>query len=615
MDSLLQNRYEILEKIGEGGMATVFKARCTLLDRIVAIKFLKEEYVSDTTLVAKFRSEAQAAARLSHPNIVNVFDVGEDHGTNFIVMEYIDGMNLKDYIKQKGPLSAAETVKIASMICEGLGHAHEKGLIHRDIKPHNIMFADNGTIKVADFGIARAAASATITYSGNMVGSVHYVSPEQARGEPVSAASDIYSLGCVIYEMVTGKVPFDAESPVTVALKHIHEMPIAPSIVNPEVPKALEAVIMTAMEKKPAFRYQSCQEMNQALLESVSGRIKKPFRNKKTMSDQTIVMPSLGNDTVPSPGRQKKMRPMGLVITAVVAFGLIAGILFSLQGNWFGQEVDVPSIVGMSFKEGAEVLAEYNLEMKVVNRIHSEVEKDHIISQFPEAARNVKEGREIEVVLSLGGESVIIPNAVGKTLQDATLIIESEGLVLGTVSQVYDPSVSVGIVLSQSPERGEKAQVGDAVNITVCGEKVEAGDINMPGLVGMNLDEAKAKLKANGLVLAASDPQENEKFFAGQIITQSPLAGKTVKRGDSVNLVVSKGPGPLPKTKDIRFTLPGDEESAQLSVVLVDSRGRREIYNNSHPGGYTFSRQVEYYGEGTVYFIVNGIEAERQLIK
>ncbi|NLB17327.1 MAG: serine/threonine protein kinase, partial [Syntrophomonadaceae bacterium] len=272
MKDLLQNRYKLLEKIGEGGMATVYKARCTLLDRIVAVKILKDEYTRDSNLVAKFRSEAQSAARLSHPNIVNVYDVGEDQGANFIVMEYIEGINLKEYIEQKNLLSPEEAISIALMICDALAQAHEKGLIHRDIKPHNIMLTRDGIAKVADFGIARAANTATITFGGDMVGSVHYVSPEQARGEPVDSTSDIYSLGCLLYEMVTGRVPFDATSPVTVALKHIHERPIPPSVVNIQVPGSLEEVIMIAMEKKPAYRYQTAMEMRQALNDALYGQ-------------------------------------------------------------------------------------------------------------------------------------------------------------------------------------------------------------------------------------------------------------------------------------------------------------------------------------------------------
>ena len=374
MTTLLQNRYELLEKIGDGGMATVYRARCTLLDRIVAVKILKEEYAQDIVLVQKFKSEAQAAARLSHPNIVNVYDVGEDNGFHFIVMEYVEGTNLKEYIREKGPLTPDEAVRIALMICEGLIRAHEKGLIHRDIKPHNILLTRDGTAKVADFGIARAANSVTITYSGDMVGSVHYVSPEQARGEPVNSTSDIYSLGCVLYEMVIGRVPFDADSPVTVALKHIHERPVPPSVINDAVPSGLEEVIMTAMEKKPGYRYQSAKDMKLALMGALNGK-KSRFLKKKRADDKTLVMPPVGEgEDYEVARKQKKMKPMGWIIIAAVIVGIASGLLYGMRGSLFGQEVKVPDVKGEHWEAAREILEDKGLKLKVVNRIYSEVE-------------------------------------------------------------------------------------------------------------------------------------------------------------------------------------------------------------------------------------------------
>ena len=251
---ILGNRYELIEKIGEGGMSYVYRARCQILDRIVAIKILKEEYSDDQAFVSRFRTEAMAAARLSHPNIVNIYDVGEHDDVYYIVMEYVEGTTLKELIAQEAPLPVGRAIDIAVMICDGIQHAHDKGIIHRDIKPHNILITTTGMVKVADFGIAQAISKKTITFGGNIVGSVHYISPEQAKGEPVTIATDIYSLGCVLYEMLTGKPPFDAESPVTVALKHIHDEITPPRQINESIPMALEGIIYRAMEKIPEKR-------------------------------------------------------------------------------------------------------------------------------------------------------------------------------------------------------------------------------------------------------------------------------------------------------------------------------------------------------------------------
>ncbi|MGI6550341.1 MAG: Stk1 family PASTA domain-containing Ser/Thr kinase [Syntrophomonadales bacterium] len=614
MNTLLQNRYELLEKIGDGGMATVYKARCTLLDRIVAVKILKEEYARDATLVQKFKSEAQAAARLSHPNIVNVFDVGEDNGANFIVMEYIEGTNLKEYIQETGPLSPDEAVLIALMICDGLTRAHEKGLIHRDIKPHNILLTRDGTAKVADFGIARAANSVTITYSGDMVGSVHYVSPEQARGEPVNNTSDIYSLGCVLYEMVTGRVPFDADSPVTVALKHIHERPVPPSVINDAVSSALEEVIMTAMEKKPVYRYQSAKDMKQALAGSLNAKSGGFFR-RRSRHDKTLVMPPVEGDEDYGKARKKRIKPMGFIIILAIVLGIASGLLYGLRGNLFGQEVQVPDVKGESYSDAAKILSEKGLKLNVVNKIHSDVEKDHVISQRPEADETVKKGREIEVVLSLGREMVKVPNVVGDTLEDATFKLKNEGLDVGDVTKVNDADTPEGIIVNQSPKRGESVPLGERVDVTISSGAGEVTQLNMPKLIGMSLADARDKLQADGLELYRIDQKASDQYYSGTVIDQSIPAGDRVKKGEQVSVVVSTGPGPSMKTAQIRYTMPPSQDYSVLSIILEDSKGRREIYNHTHLGGYTVSRQFEYHGKATVTFYVDGEEMERQTLE
>lgn len=592
-------------------MATVYRAHCTLLDRTVAVKILKEEYCRDQNFVLKFKSEAQAVARLSHPNIVNVYDVGEDQGMYFIVMEYVEGITLKEYIERKGPLPPGEMVRITSMICDALAVAHDKGVIHRDIKPQNILITADGSVKVTDFGIARAASNMTITYSGHMVGSVHYVSPEQARGDPVDKRSDIYSLGCVMYEMVTGRVPYDADSPVTVALKHMHEEPKPPRLLNESISKEMETVILTAMEKNPAYRYQSVQQLKQDLYDALYG---KGNARRQRRHDKTIIMPNIGGEETQMRTR-RKVRPVVYAVLALL--GLLLGIYFSgsLWGLLFGEEVTVPNVVNLSLNEAKEILDAQGLGLTVINRIYSEsVEQDHIISQDPKPNEKVKKGRKIGVVLSLGAEKVEVPRLIGKNQDDIRIILLNEGLELGQVDKIDDPDVPEGVVISQEPAPGKKVPVGSQVDVTVSTGK-EKKTIIMPNLIGSNLDDARSSLESIGLTLGQVDQQDSDRYFPGRIISQSVPAGQLVESGQEISVVISKGPGPYPKTAHLEFTMPENSDYAVLSVVLTDAKGTREIYNNTHIGGYTFSRDIEYYDKGEVVFYVDGQPQLKQVLQ
>ncbi|MGE5404607.1 MAG: Stk1 family PASTA domain-containing Ser/Thr kinase, partial [Candidatus Saccharibacteria bacterium] len=572
-----------------------------------AVKILKEEFARNESFVLKFKSEAQAAARLSHPNIVNIFDVGEDNGQNFIVMEYVEGTTLKDYIDDNAPLPPDDIVRIASQICDALATAHEKGVIHRDIKPHNILITPEGTAKVADFGIARAVSNMTITYSGNMVGSVHYVSPEQARGEAVDKTSDIYSLGCVMYEMATGRVPFDADSPVTVALKHIHEEPKSPKLLNEAIPRELEEVIMTAIDKNPTYRFQSAQDMKMVLQEILYGSSRGKNYKRTRPTGDTLIMPPVTEEENDVPAR--KIRPLGYIIFAAIALlGLWLGIQFSpiILGLFFPKEVSVPSIVGMSAKEAETSLSSSNLKMIILNRVHSAtVEKDHIVSQQPAAGEKVKEGREIQVTLSSGSDQVEVSNLVGKSVDEVQLILRNQGLELGRIDKIDDPDTPEGVVISQEPAKGDMVDPGKKIDVVVS-SGAESAELQMPNLVGTYLSEARVTLQNSGLVLDKVDKQDSDQYFPGQIISQSVASGAKIQKNAKVSVVQSTGPGPMPKTQPLRFTMPANSDYAVLSVILTDAKGRREIYNNTHLGGYEFARDVEYYGKGEVIFYVDG---------
>ena len=601
---ILENRYELLEKIGDGGTATVFKARCTVLDRIVAVKILKEELARDQAFVRKFRSEAQAAAQLSHPNIVNIYDVGEENGLHYIVMEYVEGTSLNDYIDARAPLSPDEAIRIAVMICDALEQAHSRGIIHRDIKPHNILMTPEGEIKVADFGIARAPSTSTITYSGNIMGSVHYISPEQARGAVVDATTDIYSLGCLMYEMLTGQVPFDAESPVTVALKHIHEEPTPPRVLNEAIPSVLEKIVLTAMAKNPIERYRSAAEMRQALLNLHSPD---PNVRRKKGNEDTMVIPSLDDEGDDDElARKRKIKPMGRLVLVVALIGLLAGLTYGMRGMIFGQEVEVPDIRELSAREAYNRLAEVGLKMeKIGEEYNSEIEADHVVTQDPEPGKTVKEGRQVRVILSKGPEMVKVPDLVNTTLDDARLELQNVGLRLGEPENIYDNRIPEGNIVSQEPRANRQVPAGSKVDVMVSlGPKPEQTQV--PDLVGKFEVEAKSTLQASKLTIGKVDRQDSTEYFAGQVVSQDPRSGLMVDKDASVSIVVSKGPGPTPRTVPINVTLPTDEDYYQVTAVVKDIKGERLLERNIYGGGDEVKLTVNYYGQGVVEVYLNG---------
>ena len=452
---ILGGRYELLEIIGEGGMARVYKAHCRILDRIVAVKILKEEFSRDQGFVEKFKTEALSAARINHPNIVNIYDVGQEGDIYYIVMEMVEGKTLKEIISAEAPLTVERAVDIAIMICDGVHHAHEKGIIHRDIKPHNILITEHGMVKVADFGIARAISNATITYgNNNIVGSVHYISPEQAKGEIVNRTTDIYSIGCVLFEMLTGRAPFTADSAITVAMKHIHDEVLSPRKLNPDIPTALENIILQALQKNPKQRFASAQEMRNALL-SINMQNPEEYKHKRRNEKRVAGTPALfeGDETLK---KKKKLSPIGIAIIVIAVIGLLSGVLLS-GGGLFGKEVVVPNVEGMDFKQADAELSKAGLVMSVVGKeYNNEFEKDLVISQDPGKDRKVKAGRKVEVVISKGSELIAVPNITGIDIKDAVVKLGNVGLNMGKIDPEYDEEKPEGMIISQDPARGTK---------------------------------------------------------------------------------------------------------------------------------------------------------------
>lgn len=589
---VLGGRYEILELISEGGTALVYQARCRMLDRIVAVKILKDEYSSDLSFVQKFKTEALAAAQLSHPNIVNIYDVGQENDVYYIVMEYIEGQTLKEFIKQEAPLPIDQAVTIAIMICDGLQHAHEKGIIHRDIKPHNIIITETGMVKVADFGIAKAISKKTITYGGNIVGSVHYIAPEQAKGETVTRTSDIYSLGCVIYEMLTARMPFDAESPITVALKHIHDDPTPPRAFNSDVPKALDSIVLRAMAKNPNQRFASSQDLRNALL---------PFSQAP---GSTTVGGGKSYGKGPRGGGiigRRKLKKSHLVIAAIALLGLISGFFF-VNCGLFGEEIEVPDLVGLKMKEANDKLAALNLKMTVV-KASSDQPADTVISQKPPKGQKVKEGREIEVTVSNGPEQATVPQVVGKTVSDAELAIRGAGFKVA-IEKKYDEKWTENTVMSQNPSGNSNAAKGSTVTILISQGKAPE-KIKMPNLLGMTLEAATKLIQDNGLVIGEVKREPSNQYYTNQVCKQSVPANTLVDQKSTINISLSTGPGPVGLTKQLSYTLPVNEAFYQVVIRVIDTQGTRDVYNQPHRGGDQVVVAINYFGSAKVEVYLN----------
>jgi serine/threonine protein kinase len=600
--TILAERYELKEKIGEGGMADVYTAHCQLLDRIVAVKILKEEFSKDTNFVGKFRTEALAAARLSHPNIVNIFDVGQQDGIHYIVMEYVEGETLQHIIKEQAPLPVKRAVDIALMMCYGMQQAHEKGIIHKDIKPHNILLTNQGTVKVADFGIAQAINNKTITYGRDVEGSVHYISPEQAKGEPVSPATDIYSLGCVLYEMLTGRPPFDAESMITIALKHIHDIPISPRSINPLIPLPLEKIILKALEKMPAHRYQNIGEMIEDLIrvqENLHART-----NGVDLLDNDFLAQEEGDSLAKK--KKRKLNPVGKILIIAAIIGFLSGIIYVLGDSFFGEEIAVPNIVGKDIKEANELLLKNNLVMDIkAYNFSDKFEKDTIISQKPVEGFKVKENSKIEVIVSKGEQLEEVPNLVGKTLSAAKLAITNAGFQVGKVEESYDDKYEADEIISHTPNAGSNAPKGSKINLLV--SKGEAPErVSMPNLIGKPLEEAKRIIEDSKLKLGEVRSKESTEYSSNYVIEQNITAGTLLEEGSTINLSVSKGPGPVANTEVLRFELPDDEDFYNVKVTVRDAKGEREVYNEFHEAGDRIKIAINYFGSGTAEVRLNG---------
>ena len=623
---VFDHRYEVQQKIGVGGMADVYRGKDTLLGRPVAIKILHQNFGSDQDFVARFKREAQAAGKLNHPNVVSMYDVGFDQGFHYIVMEYVSGCTLKEYIHHHGAqVTVQEAVKITVAIAEGLEHAHMMGIVHCDVKPHNILITDSGRVKVTDFGIARAINSATtMMYTNSVMGSAHYISPEQASGKSINVSTDIYSLGVVLYELLTGEVPFRGETPVSVALQHVKDRVVAPRIKNAMIPPQLEQVVLMALEKEPGKRFGSISEMIQALRMSLGyrgGTSARPIQHDFA----TQVLPPLETEVLeeeeePSEGILAKLGslPQKYVIGgAVFAFLLAFLWAFLSFGNfWSNSTVDVPNVVGKQLSVATRLLEERHLRVSSSEVTNSDVPAGQVISQSPEPGESVKEQRMVHLVVSKGAGDITIPDLQGMSFDQAREKLKALGLSIGKITYENDPSKDDGVVLSQGLQAGGKASKGATVDITI--NQTKGTTVEIPNVVGMTIKEAKEALGNLGLSIGKISGSNED---SAVVTAVSPAPGSSVKRDESITLVGQSKDGKKDgsNTKQggatkgvVDVTVPNGRASQHVKLVVIDDDGGRVVYDGTNAPGDRIVKSVSGSGNVRVQIYLNNTLVQEQ---
>ena len=627
---LLDNRYRIVDKIGVGGMADVYLGEDTLLGRQVAIKVLHANFANDDEFVTRFKREAQAAGKLNHPNIVNMYDVGFDQDLHYIIMEYVNGETLKEYITRHGRLSIDEAVKFTIAIAEGLEHAHTMGIVHCDIKPHNVIITQTGRVKVTDFGIARAMnATNTVMYTNSILGSAHYLSPEQASGKPVDGNTDIYSLGVVLYEMLTGRVPFEGETPIAVALKHVREKVAPPTRYNPSIPPLLEAVVLKALSKNPTDRFDSISDMISDL------RLSQGFTMGKTQRHEpydfaTQMIPAVDPEALEDfstiqeerkdEGQKKSMLskiasiPQKYIVLGAAVIFLVAflGAFLSYGNFWSNTTVDVPNVVGKQVSVAKNILEDKHLRVSTSEVTNPDVPAGQVISQTPGAGEKVKEQRTIHLVVSKGVGDITVPDLSDLTVDQARQRLKDVGLVVGKITQQSVEGKKDGVVIAQSPSGDSKVSKGTTIDLVV--NKAKAKKVKVPNLVGMTLKDARDTLSNAHLGVNQVAGSVEEKAV---VIEQSIKAGDEIDEGSTLNLTTEfkedkkksekKEESSSNKTTGtVDVTVPSGSKNQELKIVVKDDEGSAVIYDDTNKPGDRIVRKVSGVGNVRIEVYLNG---------
>jgi serine/threonine-protein kinase len=578
-DTLVDGRYQILDRIGSGGMGDVYRAHDNELERVVALKLLLRRFSEDPEFVARFKREASAAAGLQHPNIVQIFDRGEWDGTYYIAMEYLPGRTLKQIVREHGPLEPARAIEVVEQILMAARFAHERGIVHRDIKPHNVIVAEDGRVKVTDFGIALAGAS-DMTETGSIMGTAQYLSPEQAQGHPVDARSDLYSIGIVLYELLTGDVPFDADSPVTIALKQVSEVPVPPGQLNPAVPPALDSVVMRALQKDPAARFQSAEEFLAALEQARLGFPAAP-----------PPAPVLEEDD-----GWRRATIIALVLLALAAIALGAWLLLR------GDKEPVPNVVGKTSASAAQVLQNRGFEVDVVPIQSDSVADGRVAGQQPEPGEEAKKGSTVSITVSSGPGESTIPAVKGTPADQAASRLQSAGFKTAQRRQ-YSGSVASGQVIETDPPEGTVAQKGSTVTLVVSRGQQAVG---VPNVVGRDRDDAESALRNAGFQVDASQ-RENDDADPGSVLSQDPAGGSQATKGSTVKIVVAKAP-PQVEVPDVTGLTEGEARNS-LQDAGLRVRTRTDTVSAEDQDGVVLSQQPNAgnnVGEGDTVTLVIG---------
>lgn len=578
---ILDDRYEIIEQIGVGGMAKVYKAKDKLLDRFVAIKILKEPYAEDDEFLKKFNNEAQSAAKLSHINIVNVFDIGQDLYNGqviyYIVMEYVEGRTLKDYIVDEEKLSNHDIIDYSTQIAQALKTAHKAGIIHRDIKPQNILIDNYGLLKVTDFGIARVSSNATITYTSSILGTVHYISPEQAKGKIVDEKSDLYSLGAVMYEMATGKVPFDADNSVSIAVMHIQDQPVEPKELNPDLSDHLNHIIMKLLAKEPSERFLNANELINALddenyyveeADEITQTARIPIVVPKEKSYEKVYYDNQPEEEIEEEPEEKeavyvsnsepeedsakrkkdkKIRPLFLV-----AIILLGAVYFFKNRTDSKEVVEVPTVINLDKEQAFNELERRGLKANILSSEQSdEYEKGKVMSQDPTQNSKANRGSTVNLVISEGRE-VEVPDLSNKTISQAEEMLKEKGLKLGRTNSSKSDEVEKDLIINQNPSPNTKLQTGTEIDITVStGSDKKVRTVEVPNLIGKSEQDARAIISQYALRLRDVNYANSNDVARGIVMNQSISSGTEVAKNSKIDFTVSLGAGETKNDQDL----------------------------------------------------------------
>ena len=601
----------------------------------MAVKILHSNFAGDDDFVARFKREAQAAGKLSHPNIVSMYDVGFDQGYHYIVMEYIEGETLKEYITRHERISIDNAVKFTIAIAEGLEHAHAMGIVHCDIKPHNVLITKQGRIKVTDFGIARAMnAGTTMMYTNSIMGSAHYLSPEQASGKPVNGSTDIYSLGAVLYEMLTGRVPYEGETPISVALKHVRERLIPPTRYNPSIPTLLEAAVIKALAKRPEDRFSNITEMiaalrmSQGFVNSNSGRRAPHDFGTQVLTPvpETSYGETDDDDEVYYGGeptqegwmaKLSRLPQKYILLGAFIVFLLAFVWAFLSFGNfWSNATVDVPNVVGKQVTVAKHILEDNHLRVSVSEVSNPDVPAGQVISQSPEANEQVKEQRTVHLVVSKGVGDITMPDITGMTIDQARSRLKNLGLVIGKISAGTDDSKEDGVILMQSPPGDSKVTKGATVDVTV--NRVKSKKVELPNLVGMTVKDAKDALASLGLNATISGAGDD----TAVVTQQSPEAGSSLDANTSVALTAeAKKAAPAANTSNsnvtkgtVDITVPSGKANQAVRIVVSDDSGSRTVFDGNAQPGERIVKDVSGTGRVQIQVYLNGALVQDQTL-